>query len=132
LAQQEYGAETFCGARVLPVELSPSQALGLWHTVTLSQVCADAHDLTQRQMAIFLHIYLAPPPHTVRGLAATLKVTKPVITRALDTMGAMGLVDRVRDDKDRRNVIIKRTVAGAIYLEKLGDMIIAEGRKLPL
>lgn len=117
----------------MPVELTPSQALGLWHAATLTQVKAeDAHDLTLRQMAILLHIYLVPPPHTVRGLAATLQVTKPVITRALDTMGEMGLVDRVRDEKDRRNVVIKRTVKGALYLEKLGDLIIGEGRRLPL
>ncbi len=61
-----------------------------------------------------------------------LGVTKPVITRALDTMGHMGLVRRVRDDRDRRNVIIKRTVEGALFVEKLGDIIIAEGRKLAL
>lgn len=115
----------------MPLELTPSQALGLWHVVSLSQVRSEAHDLTLRQMAILLQIYLVPPPHTVRGLAATLNVTKPVITRALDTMGAMGLVDRVRDEKDRRNVIIKRTVAGALYLEKLGDVVIAEARQLP-
>ena len=114
----------------LAVELNATQALGLWHTVSLQQVRVDSHDLTLRQMAILLHIYLVPPPHTVRGLAATLGVTKPVITRALDTMGAMKLVDRVRDDVDRRNVIIKRTLGGALYLEKLGDLIIAEGRKL--
>jgi DNA-binding MarR family transcriptional regulator len=112
------------------IELSASQALGLWHTVALRQIREDGRDLTLRQMAILLHIYLVPPPHTVRGLAATLGVTKPVITRALDTMGAMGLVDRVRDDIDRRNVIIKRTVGGALYLEKIGDLIIAEGRSL--
>ena len=80
-------------------------------------------------MAILLHIYLVPPPHSVRGLAATLGVTKPVITRALDAMGAMGLVDRGRDERDRRNVVIKRTVAGALFLEKLGDLIIAAGRR---
>jgi len=83
-----------------------------------------------RQAAILLTVYLDQPPHTVRGLAATLGVTKPVITRALDTMGEMGLVDRVRDDRDRRNVIIKRTVTGALYLEKLGDLVIEHGRKL--
>lgn len=114
----------------MPLELSASQALGLWHGVTLAQVRRDDHDLTLRQTAILLQIYLVPPPHTVRGLAATLGVTKPVITRALDTMGEMGLVDRVRDDRDRRNVIIKRTVAGALYLEKLGDLVIEQGRKL--
>ena len=81
-------------------------------------------------MAILLEIYLMPPPHTVRGLAAALGVSKPVITRALDTMGALGLVDRARDEGDRRNVVIKRTVEGALYLEKLGDLIINQGRKL--
>ena len=114
----------------LPVELTPSQALGLWHAVSLEQVRVDSRDLTLRQMAILLQIYLVPPPHTVRGLAATLGVTKPVITRALDTMGALGLVDRTRDERDRRNVIIKRTVEGALYLEKLGNLIINQGRKL--
>jgi DNA-binding MarR family transcriptional regulator len=115
----------------LPVELSASQALGLWHQVSLGQVKSGATDLTMRQMAILLHIYLVPPPHTVRGLAATLHVTKPVITRALDTMGEMGIVDRVRDTSDRRNVIIKRTLAGALFLEKFGDLVIDQARRLP-
>jgi DNA-binding MarR family transcriptional regulator len=44
-------------------------------------------------------------------------------------MGELGLVDRERDERDRRNVVIKRTVAGALFLEKLGDLIIREGRR---
>ena len=115
----------------MPVELNASQALGLWHKVALGQVTSGGTDLSMRQMAILLHIYLVPPPHTVRGLAATLGVTKPVITRALDTMGEMGIVDRVRDDRDRRNVIIKRTLAGALFLEKFGDLVIDQARSLP-
>ncbi|MHA7969369.1 MarR family transcriptional regulator [Rhizobium sp. CAU 1783] len=114
----------------MSVELTASEALGLWHKVTLQQVQEDKRDLTLRQMAILLQIYLVPPPHTVRGLAATLNVTKPVITRALDTMGQMGLVDRVRDERDRRNVVIKRTVGGALFLEKFGDLVIDQARKL--
>ena len=113
----------------MSVELTASEALGLWHQVTLAQVRLDKRDLTLRQMAILLHIYMVPPPHTVRGLAATLGVTKPVVTRALNAMGDMGLVDRVRDERDRRNVIVKRTVDGALYLEKFGDLIIDEARK---
>lgn len=115
----------------MPLELNASQALGLWHLVSLGQVKSGGTDLTMRQMAILLHIYLVPPPHTVRGLAATLNVTKPVITRALDTMGELGIVDRVRDTSDRRNVIIKRTVAGALFLEKFGDLVIDQARSLP-
>ena len=51
-----------------------------------------------------------------------------VITAA--GLGALGLVDRVRDERDRRNVVIKRTVAGALYLEKIGDLIIDQARKI--
>lgn len=115
----------------MAIDLTASQALGLWHQVALDQVKSGATDLTMRQMAILLQIYLVPPPHTVRGLAAALGVTKPVITRALDTMGEMGIVDRIRDDRDRRNVIIKRTVAGALFLEKFGDLVIDQARLLP-
>ena len=112
------------------LDMTATQALGLWHKVTLEQVQRQGPDLTMRQLAVLLEIYLVPPPHTVRGLAATLNVTKQVITRALDTLGEMGLVDRVRDELDRRSVIVKRTVGGALFLEKFGDTIIARGRSL--
>lgn len=114
------------------VSLRASQALRLWHQVNLAQVVDDAHDLSARQMAILLTVYLEPPPHTVRGLAARLAVTKPVITRALDTMGAKGLVSRTRDEKDRRNVLIRRTLEGALFVERLGDTIMKAGEELPL
>jgi hypothetical protein len=55
-------------------------------------------DLSARQMAILLTVYLEAPPHTVRGLAGKLAVSKPVITRALDSMGKHNLVTRRRDD----------------------------------
>ncbi len=116
----------------MAIDLRPSQALGLWHAAALAQVREAGPDLTLRQIAILLHIYLVPPPHTVRGLAATLGVTKPVITRALDTMGHLGLVRRVRDERDRRNVVIKRTVEGALYVERLGDIIIGSGANLKI
>ncbi len=116
----------------MPIELRPSQALTLLKTLTLEQVRGAMPDLTTRQTAILLTIYLEPPPHTVRGLAAKLDVTKPVVTRALDTMGALDLVSRHRDEKDRRNVLVKRTVAGALYVERLGDLVIAGVRELPI
>jgi DNA-binding MarR family transcriptional regulator len=116
----------------MAIVLRPTQALRLWQGVTLSEVRDDAPDLTVRQMAILLTIYLDPPPHTVRGLAARLNVTKPVITRALDTMGSLKLVSRHRDVQDRRNVLIRRTVEGALYVERFGDAIIAQAMELPI
>lgn len=106
------------------ITLRPSQALKLWHGVTLGTVRDGTQDLSARQMAILLTVYLEMPPHTVRDLAKKLGVTKPAITRALDTMGAMKLLTRKRDEADRRNVIIQRTVEGALYLERLGDTIV--------
>lgn len=116
----------------MAVQLRPSQALRLWQTVSLSEVRDDAPDLTSRQLAILLTVYLDPPPHTIRGLAADLRVTKPVVTRALDTMGALHLVSRHRDERDRRNVLVKRTVEGALFVERLGDVIIAKAKDLPI
>ncbi|WP_421854543.1 MarR family winged helix-turn-helix transcriptional regulator [Oricola sp.] len=116
----------------MSIRLRPSQALALWHQVALSEVRSASPDLSLRQTAILLTIYLEPPPHTVRGLATRLGVTKPVITRALDTMGANKLVSRHRDPNDRRNVVISRTVDGALYVERFADVVIDRARELPL
>ncbi|MER8971041.1 MarR family winged helix-turn-helix transcriptional regulator [Mesorhizobium sp. M0800] len=116
----------------MSIIMRPSQALRLWQQVVLSEVRDDAPDLTMRQTAILFTIYLDPPPHTVRGLAARLNVTKPVITRALDTMGALKLVSRHRDELDKRNVLVRRTVEGALFVERFGDVIIARVQELPI
>jgi len=68
-------------------------------------------------MALMLLVYLTPGPHTVRGLAHILGVSKPVITRALNTLGALGYLRRVRDETDRRNVFVARTSTGQDFLE---------------
>ena len=114
----------------MTIPMRPEQALRLWHASALAMVHDDKPDLTIRQFAILLTVYLEPPPHTVRGLAARLGVTKPVITRALDTMGQMQLLKRRRDERDRRNVIIQRTVEGALFLEHLGDLIRARAQSI--
>ena len=115
----------------MAVEIRASQALKLWHDVTLDLVRDGDTDLTARQMTILLTVYMEPPPHTVRGLAAKLGVTKPAITRALDTMGERGLLDRRRDEIDKRNVLIQRTVDGALFVEKLGDDVVKRAKGLP-
>ncbi|CAH1650494.1 MarR family winged helix-turn-helix transcriptional regulator [Chelatococcus asaccharovorans] len=114
----------------MSVELRALQALTLWHDVSLELVRDEDIDLSLRQMAILLTIYLDTPPHTVRGLARKLGVTKPVITRALDSMGKLDLVSRRRDDQDRRNVIVQRTVKGALAVERLGDIVVAKALTL--
>jgi len=115
----------------MAVELRPARALPLLHEFNLAIVTGGEPDLSARQLAVLLTVYLEPPPHTVRGLAAKLRVTKPVITRALDTMGKLGLVARRRDEADRRNVVIQRTPRGALAVERFGDVLIAKAKELP-
>lgn len=98
-------------------------ALNLWRAVTVETVRDDAPDLTARQTAVLMTVYLRPGPHTVRGLAAVLNVAKPAITRALDTLCTLDYVRRERDTEDRRNVHVVRTLKGAAYLEELAGRI---------
>jgi DNA-binding MarR family transcriptional regulator len=115
----------------LAIEIRASQALRLLHDIALAQVQDDEPDLSARQLAILLTVYLETPPHTVRGLAHKLGVTKPVITRALDTRGRLEILSRRRDESDRRNVVVQRTVKGALYVERLADLVIAKAKGLP-
>ncbi len=80
-------------------------------------------DLTNRQMALLMIVYASSGPHTVRGLAHELGVSKPVITRALNTLGALGYLRRERDEADRRNIFIVRTNVGADFLEDFGSLV---------
>ncbi|WP_316858840.1 MarR family transcriptional regulator [uncultured Cohaesibacter sp.] len=114
----------------MAMDICAGQALKLWHDVTHTLVREEESDLSARQMMVLLTVYLETPPHTVRGLAAKLGVTKPAITRALDTMGRHGLLTRRRDDKDKRNVVVLRTVKGALYVEKLGHKIVETSRMI--
>jgi DNA-binding MarR family transcriptional regulator len=107
----------------MPLNISQAQALKLWHDVSLHMVRDDEPDLSVRQISILLTVYLEAPPHTVRELSRKLGVSKPVVTRALDSMAKVELLSRRRDEKDRRNVLVQRTVKGALYLERLADTI---------
>ena len=97
--------------------------LRVWKDALVDGVRSDRPDLTNRQMAVLMIVYLDPGPHTVRGLAARIKVAKPVITRALNTLEAHGYVRRKKDMSDRRNLFVQRTVAGAVFLSEIGESI---------
>src|SRR5829696_7617892 len=83
----------------------------------------DDADLTSRQFGVFLTVYLTTGPHTVRGLAAELNVSKPAITRALDRLGELSLARRKVDPKDRRSVLVQQTQAGDAFLADLRQVM---------
>ena len=98
-------------------------SLKAWMKALTAYVRSGEPDLTNRQMALLLVVYLTPGPHTVRGLARMLSVSKPVVTRALNTLGALGYLRRERDQDDRRNIFVVRTSSGAEFLESFKQYI---------
>jgi DNA-binding MarR family transcriptional regulator len=122
------------GARAT-VDITQARGLALLNDVVRALINdakpAAVPDFTLRQLAVLLTIYLEPPPHTVRGLAKKLGVTKPVVTRALDVLGDQSIIVRWDDEVDKRNVIVQRTVKGALYIETLGELVVAKAGGLP-
>lgn len=108
-------------------------SLDIWRRAMVDSVRRDAPDLSARQMAILLTVYMTKPPHTVRGLAETLNISKPAVTRALDRLGEFKLARRKSDSRDRRSILVQRSVTGSVYLAELAEFIgeaaIASGRE---
>ncbi len=110
--------------------LQPAQALALWHRVLVTGLNRSLPDLTTRQFALFLEVYLAPPPHTVRGLAKTLNMSKPAVTRAVDRLEKLEFLRRKTDEADKRSVLVQRSVKGSVFLREFADMAAEASRKL--
>ena len=102
--------------------LTTYEALQLSRSVLVSLVRDDRPDLSMRQLAVLLSVYTIPSPHTVRGLAHALNISKPAVTRALDRLCGLELTRRKRDETDRRNVLVQRTVRGSVYLSEFADL----------
>jgi DNA-binding MarR family transcriptional regulator len=103
----------------MPVTLSPDALLSIFRDTVVALVRREGADLSARQLAVLLTVYLTEGPHTVRGLAATLNVSKPAITRALDRLSELDLARRKTDPADRRSVLVQRTVKGAAFLREI-------------
>lgn len=102
---------------------STDQLVGTLRDTVVALVRRDGPDLSARQLGVFLTCYLQEGPHTVRGLAADLNVSKPAITRALDRLGELDLARRKVDPLDRRSVLVQRTMKGAAFLRDLRSIM---------
>ncbi len=108
--------------------IARADPLSQWMRTLVDYVRSGKPDLTNRQMALMMTVYIAPGPHTVRGLAEVLHVSKPVITRALNKLSALGYLRRERDAADRRNIFITPTPKGADFLDAFHHFIAGTAR----
>ncbi|MES2713791.1 MAG: MarR family transcriptional regulator [Pseudomonadota bacterium] len=108
----------------MPMQANADQLVGILRDTVVALVRRDGPDLSARQLGVFLTVYLNDGPHTVRGLAAELNVSKPAITRALDRLGELDLARRKVDPMDRRSVLVQRTVKGTDFLRAMQDIMV--------
>ncbi len=109
--------------------MNSQEALNLWKDTVIDIVRRGDEDLSNRQIAIFLKVYMMPAPHTVKAISTDLKISKPAVTRALDKLSDLGYIRRKTSDKDNRVVFIQRTVKGSVFLREFGDLIASKSNK---
>ena len=68
----------------MALAVKPQEALELWRRALVTTVRGGGADLSARQLAVVLTVYLTPPPHTVRGLASLLKIHMRLVLMELD------------------------------------------------
>lgn len=101
-----------------------NDALTLWyHTITRS-LRELPYDLSQRQMGVLLTVYMTPPPHSIHSMATQLNISKPAICRAVDTLSRLDLLRRKKDEHDRRQTYLQRTINGSVFLRDFADIIV--------
>lgn len=102
---------------------SVDSPVALLRETIVALVRREGPDLSARQLGVLLTCYLYAGPHTVRGLATELNISKPAITRTLDRLCELDLVRRTRDRLDRRSVLIRRTPKGNAFMRDLRTMM---------
>ena len=110
---------------------STADAIRLWQRVVERSLRELPYDLSQRQWGVLLVVYGGTPPHTVKGLAAQLGMSKPAVSRAVDALSRLDFVRRKKDEQDRRTVLLQRTVQGSVFLRDFADIIVSEAPSLP-
>ncbi|MCE2926771.1 MAG: MarR family transcriptional regulator [Rickettsiales bacterium] len=105
------------------------RALSFWHGVTATALKKMPIDLSARQQAVLLNVYLVQGPHSVKSLSDELAISKPAICRAIDALEGAKLVKRQRDKSDKRNVYVQRTVKGSVYLSEFADIIMTQSKE---
>ena len=74
-------------------------------------------DMTARQLST-LHL-CSLQAQTVRGLAESMNIAKPAVSRAVDVLAERGYVERRDDPDDRRSVLVYLTKAGREFIATL-------------
>jgi len=98
-------------------------SLEMLHRVSSEVVRAGDVDLSSRQFAVLLSVFMRSEADSIRDLSTRLDLPKPAVTRALDVLESHGFIRRKRDRTDKRDVSVHRTVKGAVFLYDYGENV---------
>ncbi len=98
-------------------------SLNLWCKILLRGMKEAEFDLSTRQTAILLSVYLGPSPQSVKTLSEHLGISKAAICRATDVLCAQGLLKRKRGETDKRQVSLQKTIKGMVFLSEMAEII---------
>ena len=99
------------------------QALAFWQGVNVHALQFMPVDLSARQSAVLLHVYLNDEQYGIKDIAYALQISKPAVCRAVDALEDLRLVKRKPDPTDGRHVLITPTAKGSNYLGKFARII---------
>lgn len=103
--------------------MDAERALSFWKDVTLDLSQKDRSDLTARETAVLLSVYLKRPPHTLDVLCYTLSLSRSAIREALAVLFSKGLLYQGEVDKKGGQCSIHRTVKGTLFLDDMADAV---------
>ena len=89
----------------------------------INSIRSSQKDLSERQKGVLLTVYLKEDLQTVRSLSRHLRISKAAISRAVDTLESYGFLRRMPDKRDKRSVIINKTVEGRVYVDDWNDSL---------
>ena len=112
----------------MAVATTADRLLEVLRDTIVGTVRRDGPDLSARQFGVLLITYIEEGPHTVRGLAARLEVSKPAITRSLDRLAELGFAKRGPDPRDRRSVLVQRTRKGLDFIGDVRGLLVASSK----
>ena len=113
------GALRVTVALAAPAATGGQSGFEQWQFMLVDWVRSERPDLNNRQLAVLLVVAGDPAPHTVRGLANYLNITKPVISRVLNRLGKLQYLRRIPDKADRRNIFVIPTRLGEAFVKEL-------------
>lgn len=105
------------------------KALTFWQGVNVHALQCMPIDLSARQTAVLLHVYLSKDVHGIKELAESLQISKPAVCRAVDALEKEKLVKRKPDRHDRRHILVTQTAKGQTYLGRFARIIMDVSKK---